>query len=83
MKIGSAGRVDEIFVKGQKGLEFTPEPHPPRAVPEPGRFDVFSGQSRFAKERMGRGAEVVDAGHSPQSEWWQSCHGRISEGSIR
>ena len=35
MKIGSAGRVDEIFVKGQKGLEFTPEPHR-RGPAEPG-----------------------------------------------
>ena len=33
MKIGSAGRVDEIFVKGQKGLDFTPELHPPRMLP--------------------------------------------------
>ena len=41
MKIGSAGRVDEIFVKGQKGLDFTPEPHPPRMLPARGDLTYF------------------------------------------
>jgi type VI secretion system protein ImpJ len=33
MKIGSAGRVDEIFDRGSAGLKFTPSPAPPRALP--------------------------------------------------
>jgi type VI secretion system protein ImpJ len=33
MKIGSAGRVDEIFDQGAAGLKFTPSAKPPRALP--------------------------------------------------
>jgi type VI secretion system protein ImpJ len=33
MKIGSTARVDEIYDRGAQGLEFTPTPRPPRALP--------------------------------------------------
>jgi type VI secretion system protein ImpJ len=33
MKIGSSDRVDQIFERGLKGLEFTHAPHPPRVLP--------------------------------------------------
>jgi type VI secretion system protein ImpJ len=37
MKIGSAGRVDEIFQRGLRGLQFTPSAKPPRDLPaQPG-----------------------------------------------
>lgn len=33
MKIGAFERVDEVFLKGHKGLEFVPEAEPPRVLP--------------------------------------------------
>jgi type VI secretion system protein ImpJ len=33
MKLGSSGRVDEIFQMGQMGLRFAHSPRPPRALP--------------------------------------------------
>jgi type VI secretion system protein ImpJ len=33
MKIGSSGRVEDIYMRGESGLKFTMSPRPPRALP--------------------------------------------------
>lgn len=51
MKIGSGDRVDQIFERGLKGLEFTHAPQPPRVLP------VMSGLTFFQVNRDAQKSE--------------------------
>jgi type VI secretion system protein ImpJ len=51
MKIGSGDRVDQIFERGLKGLEFTHAPQPPRVLP------VLSGLTYFQVNRDAQKSE--------------------------
>jgi type VI secretion system protein ImpJ len=51
MKIGSGDRVDQIFERGLKGLEFTHAPQPPRVLP------VQSGLTYFQVNRDAQKSE--------------------------
>lgn len=50
MKIGSSGRVDDIFKRGLRGLMFTHTPQPPRALPSKPGLVYFQVDRRSQQE---------------------------------
>ncbi len=58
MKIGSGDRVDQVFERGLKGLEFTHAPQPPRVLP------ASAGLTYFQVNRDSQKTEWVDVQRS-------------------